>query len=338
MSMTEKKRRVNFDSKSLIHKYGIILLLLAAMVISAFLSDDFFTSKNLFNIFKQVSVVSILAIGECILIIAGQIDLSAGSLVACTGVISALVANATGSLAIGILVCMAVGAAAGLFNGIVVTRYSLPAFIVTLGMQIAMRGLAFYLTDARAIVPEIETYSVLGQGYIGDVPYLVFLVLGLAIIFWFIMSHTSFGRYIYAIGGNEEAAGAAGVHVNRIKTIAFTLSGLLSGIAGYACMSRLNVGQPNVGASGVSYEFDAVIGVVMGGASFTGGTGSVIMALVGCVFIGILNNILNLLNVSAYMQQMVKGGLIIITVVIDAINKGYGGQWLKKLKNQKNDD
>lgn len=331
----KNKLKIPFDTKSFFRKYGIIFLLIVAIAFSAILSDDFFTIKNLFNILKQVSVVSILAFGECMLIIAGQIDLSAGAVVACSGVVSALVSNATGSLTVGIIACLLMGALVGLFNGVIVTRYNLPAFIVTLGAQIAIRGLALYLTSARAIVPELETYRILGQEYVfGVIPYLVLLVLFLAATVWFVMTHTSFGRYIYAIGGNEEAASAAGVRVKKVKTLAFTLSGLLAGIAGFSCMSRLNVAQPNVGATGVSYEFDAVIGVVMGGASFTGGTGSVVMAFLGCIFIGVLNNILNLMNVSAYMQQIVKGGLIIITVIVDAMNKGYGGGWILRRREK----
>jgi inositol transport system permease protein len=319
------------DANFIFRRFGIYILLVLSSIISSLLSDTFFTQVNLFNILKQVSIVGIICFGECMLIIAGQIDLSSGAVIATAGVASVIVTNMTGSVFTGILASIGFGLACGFANGFIVTRYKLPAFIITLGTQIFMRGLALQMTNAIAISPESENFKILGQGsMLGIIPNLVVLLLVLLVISWFIMNKTAFGRYLYATGGNEEAAKASGVNISLVKIIAFMFSGLLAGIAGFACASRINVGQPNIGLSGVAFEFDAIIGCVLGGASLAGGVGSVVAGLAGCVFVGILNNILNLLNVSPYLQQMVKGALIILAVVIDAKGKGYGGkQWLQ---------
>lgn len=305
----------------LLRRFGIVLLLVVIFIVCSLLNENFLTKTNVFNILKQISVVVIVAYGECLLIIAGQTDLSPGSVLCASGVLSAMTYVATGSLVLAIVVSVLVGAASGAVNGFFVTRYALPPFIVTLGMQIIMRGVALYVSEGSPIIISEESFRILGQGSLYSVPNVVILVVILFALVWFLLNRTAYGRYLYAIGGNQEAAKASGIRVNLVKMSAFILCGALSGAAGFVLMSRMNVGQPN---AGVNYEFDAIIGVILGGASFSGGTGTVFGSVVGCMIIGILNNILNLLNVSAYLQQIVKGLLILIAVVADAQSKGVG--------------
>lgn len=316
----------------ILKRYGIILLLILLVVICSILSSNFLTPTNIFNILKQISVVLIIAYGECLLIIAGQTDLSPGSVLCVSGVLSAMAFVGTGSLVLAIVVAILVGALAGVCNGFFVTRYALPPFIVTLGMQITARGIALFVSHGAPVVIEQESFKILGQGSLFGVPNVVILAAVLFVVAWFVLNRTSYGRYIYAVGGNEEAAKASGVGINKVKVIAFTICGALSGVAGFALMSRMNVGQPN---AGVNYEFDAIIGVILGGASFSGGIGTMFGAVVGCMIIGVLNNVLNLLNVSPYIQQIVKGLLILIAVVADAKSKGQGGKSILMSKFQK---
>ena len=217
----KKKLRV----EDIFKKYGIFILLLLAVILSSLASEFFFTKANLFNIIKQVSIVAIIVYGECMLIISGNIDLSLGAIIATGGIASVLIANITGSVIIGMVAGLGFGMAAGFINGFLITRYKLPSFMVTLGMQIFMRGLALQLTKAVAISPDSPSFKILGQGNIFGIPYLVVLVLFLCFVFWFIMHRTSYGRYIYAIGGNEDAAKASGVNVNKVKRITFMISG-----------------------------------------------------------------------------------------------------------------
>ncbi len=317
------------DIHQILKRYGIILLLVVLVIICSFLSDSFLTLTNLFNILKQISVILMIAYGECLVIIAGQTDLSPGSVLCVSGVLAAMTFVSTGSLALSIIVSVLAGAAAGVFNGFFITRYALPPFIVTLAMQFMARGLALYVSNGAPVVIEGDAFKQLGQGQFLGIPNVVFLAAVLFVVAWFLLNRTAYGRYIYAVGGNEEAARASGVNVNRVKVIAFMLCGALSGLAGFALMSRMNVGQPN---AGVNYEFEAIIGVILGGASFSGGVGTMFGSVVGCVIVGVLSNVLNLLNVSAYVQQIVKGLLILIAVVADAKSKGIGvgsfSRWL----------
>ncbi len=317
-----QKREIN--TSYIFRKYGIYIILALSVLVCSLLTDAFISKANLFNIMKQISVVGIICFGECMLIIAGLIDLSSGAVIAVTGVISVMVTNLSGSVAVGLVVALTFGALVGVVSGVIVSKFRLPAFIVTLGVQIFMRGLALQMTNAVAIPPDNDSFKVLGQGSTFGVPNLVILIIFLLLISWFIMNYTAFGRYLYAVGGNEASAKASGINVDRVKILAYAISGFLSALAGFACASRLNVAQPNIGTAGVAFEFDAVIGCVLGGASLAGGVGSIVAALFGCIFVGVLNNVLNLMDVSAYLQQMIKGALILFAVIIDAKGKGIG--------------
>lgn len=306
------------DIKKQLKRFSTLILLLVLVVICSCLNRAFLTPGNIFNIFKQLAPVIVISIGETYLIIAGQIDLSPGSMIALTAVTGALAYNSMGSSIGAIALVVLVGAFAGAVNGFFVTRYKLPAFIVTLGMQMLARGMALYLSKGQTIKTNGSTYKVLGQGSILGIPNLFLVTILLLLIFWFILDRTAYGRYLYAIGGNEEAAKSSGVNVNKVKIAAFVICGALSGFAGIMLGSRLNAGQPTVGDG---YEFDAIIGAVVGGASLNGGIGTLFGTFIGCIIIGVLNNILNLLNVSPYLQDVAKGILILTAVTVDAISK-----------------
>jgi inositol transport system permease protein len=311
-----------FSMTSITKKYGIVILFLLAVILCSILSDTFFTKANIFNVLKQVSIIIILAYGEFMLIVSGGIDLSAGAVVAASGTVSALMYNSTNNIIVAILVSLAIGFLAGCINGFLVTQFSLPPFMVTLGMQIFMRGGALWACNSTPVPIEGELFKILGQGETFGIPNLLYLIFFLLIVFIFVMNRTAYGRYLYAIGGNREAAKASGVKVNKVIFLAYAFAGILSGLGGFGIMSRLNSGTPTVSSTGVAYEFDAIIGIILGGASMSGGTGSVFYAVLGCIFIGILNNTLNLLNVQTYYQQIVKGLLILVAITFDAISKG----------------
>lgn len=330
MNATDNLIKKKSGITNLTKKYGILILVVLAMILCTLLSDTFLTKSNIFNVLKQVSVIIILAYGEFMLIVSGGIDLSAGAVVAATGTMSVIVYNSTGSLILAILTSLAMGFFAGAVNGFFVTKFLLPPFMVTLGMQIFMRGAALWFCNSTPVPVKGETFKILGQGEMLGVPNLLYLIFILLLLFVFIMNRTAFGRYLYAIGGNKDAAQASGIKVDKVIFLAYAWAGLLSGLGGFSIMSRLNSGTPTVGSTGVTYEFDAIIGIILGGTSMTGGNGSVLYSVLGCIFIGILNNALNLLNVQTYYQQIVKGLLIIIAITFDAISKGNGIKLFKK--------
>ena len=204
-----------------------------------------------------------------------------------------------------------------MFSGFVLTRYGIPAFIFTLAVQTSARGLALVFTNGVPI-SNLDRLTVLGQGYIGLIPIPVIILAIVLFITWFIMSRRPLGRYIYAIGGNESAAIASGINVKKVKMLSYLTNGCFVGLAGIILMARVNSGQP---AIGVGYEFDGITACVVGGISLSGGSGSIIGTIAGGLIVGIINNMLNLQNVSAYYQQIVKGLVILIAVIIDVKSK-----------------
>jgi inositol transport system permease protein len=298
-------------------KYTNILILVGAIIICCLLESSFLSSRNFINILRQISVVTILAFGATIMIIGGQLDLSSGTNAAMSGTFACIVYVANGSMFLAVLVGILLGSLVGVVNGFAVTKFSMPPFIVTLAMQQITKGVIFLYTNGQNIY-DIGDFRLLGQGNLGFIPIPVLIMLFIGIISWFLLAKCKFGRYVYAIGGNEKAALASGVNVNRVKMIAYIYSGALAGLAGVVLMSRLNAGLP---ASGIGYETDALTAAVIGGTSFTGGIGTVWGTLVGASILGILNNILSLTGVQAYIQQILKGTLIIIAVAMDIYTK-----------------
>ena len=294
-------------------KYSIFVVLLAMIVVSAMMNDNFLSTRNLTNIAVQLSVATILAYGEMVLIVSGLLDLSSGAVLALAGVLSVSTYKATGNLLLAVAVSIIVAVAFNMINAMFVANFGMPAFIVTLATQMAARGLALLYTSGQNIL-QIGDYAKLGQGKIGSVPIPVIFMLVATAVIWYIMNHTRLGRSFYAIGGNEEAAVASGINVVKSKYKAFLINGILVGVAGVLFMARVNAGLPN---GAIGYEMEGLTAAIVGGTSFSGGVGTTFGTLVGSFIIGCLNNIMNLQGVDSYLQQVVKGGIIVAAVLYD---------------------
>ncbi|MDO4345261.1 MAG: ABC transporter permease [Eubacteriales bacterium] len=304
----------NVSGMEFLKKYGILLVLVAMWVILLIVSPTFRTVDNAINILRQVAVNGILAIGMTFVIMTGGIDLTVGSLVAVAGVVCGSIIVANPSMwAVGIIAALAACAIFGAINGFFVAYMGVPAFVATLaGMTIA-RGFAYVYSDGKPYTMASKTFSSIGKGM---VPIVIFLVI--FAVCHILLSRTKFGRYIYATGGNIRAAEASGVRVKRILMKVYIMAGVLSGIAGVVLAARTNSGQPAVGTG---FETDAIAAAVIGGTSMTGGIGTIPGTLIGILIIGTLNNGLNLLNVSSYYQQIVKGIIILGAVCFDISSK-----------------
>lgn len=305
------------------------LIALAIMVLAmSLLSERFLTADNGWNILRQISVNLCLSIGMTLIILAAGIDLSVGAVLALSGAVAAgvlkngvvllpfavrLEFTVLGAIVAGLLV----GAAAGWFNGLAITRFRLPPFVATLGMFSIARGLTMLWTGGFPITGLGSEFGFIGTGVFLGIPMPVWISGTLVVVFLVVTRRTRFGRYLYAVGGNERAALLTGLPVARIKLGVYTLGGLLSGAAGLIVTARLDSAQPN---AGLGYELDSIAAVVIGGTSLSGGRGSVLGTVLGCLIIGVLNNGLFLLDVSPFWQQVVKGLVILAAVAIDRMN------------------
>ena len=298
-------------------KYSIFLVLLALFIVCCAINPNFLSWTNLTNISRQLAVTTILAFGETILIVCGLLDLSSGSVIALSGTLSVAAFKATGNLLLAFLVGIAVAVVCNFLNGLMVTTFKAPAFIATLAMQTMARGAALLYTSGQNIY-QIGDYIVFGQGSIGPVPTPILFLLVIFLVTWYLLTNTRFGRSLYAIGGNESAAIASGIAVNRIKMSAYLVNGIFVGIAAVLFMSRVNAGLPN-GALG--YEFEALTATVIGGTSMSGGIGTAGGTLIGAFIVGFLNNIMNLTGVDSYLQQIVRGLIIALAVIYDIFAK-----------------
>lgn len=312
--------------KKVMSKYGIYFILILLVITLSFMSDVFLTSRNLFNVVRQVSVIGVISLGVTLVIISKGIDLSSGSVLAMAAVVAASLGQQGDwaqkmfpsipqlPLIIPILAALAVGMLAGTINGSLIAKTGIPAFIATLGMMTSARGLALLYTDGRPVSTLTESYQWIGQGYIWKIPVPVLIYALMAFITWVMLNHTRFGKNIYAIGGNISAAKVSGIKVDRNLIMIYAYAGFLAGLAGLMLSARVNTGQPGMG---VSYELDAIAATTIGGTSHAGGIGTIGGAIVGALILGVLNNGLNLLGVSAYWQQIIKGLIIVGAVVID---------------------
>ena len=296
-----------------VSKYSIFVILVGAFLISTLLNRNFVSPANLSNILKQNSVVAILAFGETMLIIAGLIDLANGAVLALAGVLSVAVYKATGSLLIASAVGLGVGILCNGVSGLLASFFKTPPFIATLAVMTMARGLALLYTAGQSIY-QIGNFVVLGQGSLFFIPIPIIFMALILILTWYILNNTRMGRSLYAIGGNEEAANASGIQVSRTKFIVYIINGVFVGLAGVLFMSRNNAGLP---AAAQGYEFEALTAAVIGGTSFSGGIGTAMGTLAGAFIVGILNNIMNLLGVNSYIQQIVKGIIIALAVIMD---------------------
>lgn len=315
----------NGKLNAVVEKYSIFFILIIMIVICTVLNNNFLSRGNVINVARQLSVSTILAYGEMILIIAGMLDLSSGSVLALSGVLSVSYykahigdgSNGAMVMLVAVLVAIAVSVACNMVNALMVTNFKTPPFIATLAMQMVARGLALYYTAGQNIL-QIGNYTYLGQGSIGGIPIPIIFLIVISVIIWYIMRHTRFGRSLYAIGGNEEASIASGINVNRSKYMAFLINGILVGIAGVLFMSRVNAGLPN---GAVGYEMEGLTAAIVGGTSFSGGVGTTLGTLAGSFIIGCLNNIMQLKGVDSYVQQVVKGVIIAVAVIWDISSK-----------------
>ena len=298
-------------------KYSIYLILLVMLVICSLLSPAFFSAKNLSNISRQISITTIISFGMTMLIIAGMIDLAAGSVMALAGILAVAAYKATGSLVLSMLIGIAIGVACNIVSGLIVTRFKTPPFIATLAMMTSARGAALYYTNGQNIY-QLDEFIVFGQGDIFGIPTPVVVMVIIALLTWYLLNDTRFGRHLYAIGGNEDAARASGIKINHNKMLAYIISGAFVGLSGVLFMSRVNAGLPN---AGIGFEFDAMTASIIGGTSFSGGVGTAMGTLVGAFIMGFLNNIMNLLGIQSYLQQIIKGGIIVIAVAYDIMSK-----------------
>ncbi|HJV16313.1 MAG TPA: ribose ABC transporter permease [Bacillales bacterium] len=310
---TNKKAEVNWIL--LVEKHRVLLIFIVLCVIAGFLSDVFFTMSNVMNVLRQVSIIAIIASGMTLIILLAGIDLSVGAVMAFSGAILAGAFTAGWPLWIAILAALAVGLLFGLFNGFFVARFGIPSFIVTLAVMVIARGATLVYTKGYPLVVSNEPYRFIGSGRFFGIPIpiiIMFIVFGL--MYW-MLKYTSFGRYIFAIGGNEETAILSGINVKAIKIAVFGISGLLSALSAIIYTSRLMSAQPT---AGTGIELDAIAAVIIGGTSLSGGKGTVVGTLIGALIMGVLDNILNLMNVSPFYQSIAKGLVILIAVLVDS--------------------
>jgi ribose/xylose/arabinose/galactoside ABC-type transport system permease subunit len=323
LSITEKhnvkKGLKNTDYMDIIRKYGILLILLAIALFLSIISPVFLTFNNLLNVVRQISINGIIAVGMTFVIIIGGIDLSVGSIVAVAGVIAGSILSTNPSnVFYAVFAAIVASAIFGLLNGLLVSKFNIAAFVATLATMTIARGFALVYTNGKPYVLASKSFSTLGQGYLGAIPVPVVILVIVVAIMSIMLNFTKFGRYVYALGGNENATKVSGINVSRVKTWVFVVNGALAGLAGVILASRINSGQP---AIGTGFELDAIAAVVIGGTSLTGGVGTISGTIIGSLIIGIINNGLNLLNVSSYYQQIVKGLIIAIAVIVDMRSK-----------------
>jgi ribose transport system permease protein len=301
-------------------QFGTILGLIVLSLVLWALTPHFLTVPNLLNIAQQTSINAIVAVGMTFVIISGGIDLSVGSIVAMSGVVLGVALQAGQPLPLALAAAVGVGAACGLVNGAIVSWGGLPPFIVTLGMMSIARGAALLFTEGRPVSGFDPGFRSLATGHVGLVPSPIVVTIVVYLIAHLVLTRTTFGRYVYAIGGNEEATRLSGVAVRRHKTMIYAVSGLMSAIAAVILTARLNSAQP---IAGMMYELDAIAATVIGGTSLMGGEGTLQGTLVGALIMGVLRNGLNLLGVSSFLQQIVIGAVIIGAVLVDTVLKRH---------------
>lgn len=291
---------------------GLILLIIVVSI----LNPSFLDLSNLLNLLRQISINGLIAFGMTFIILTGGIDLSVGSILALSSAFIALMITSGVDPLIALIIGVLIGFVLGAVNGLLVTKGNMAPFIATLATMTIFRGLTLVITDGNPITNLGDSYlfQLFGKGYFIGIPVPAVTMIIVFVILLIILQKTTFGRHTYAIGGNEVAAKISGIKVNKIKILIYGISGLMSALAGGILTSRLNSAQPT---AGTSYELDAIAAVVLGGTSLTGGKGRIVGTLIGVLIIGVLNNGLNLLGVSSFYQQVVKGVVILIAVLID---------------------
>lgn len=313
---TAKKKAFNFGQ--FYGKYGIFIILAVIFAAASVAVPGFFSEYNLTSVLLSIACTTVLALGATFVIILGNINIAYGSELAFIGCIACMVDVATGSVVLALLAALAIGLVLGALTGFVITKFNIPAFIMTLALTEAARGGAVLVTGGKTISGLSDPFRFLGQGYVGPIPMAIIILVIAFIIMWIILNKTPFGRYLYAVGGNAKAAEASGISPKKVILKAYILDGILVGISSVVLMSRLNSGVPG---AAVSYEMDAITAVVVGGTSMSGGSGTLFGTIVGAIIVGIINNVQTLMGVDSNMQKIVKGCIIVAAVIIDVVTK-----------------
>jgi len=301
----------------------IAMILVLCLMIAAFsiASPDFFSQRNLINILRQVTMIGITSFGLTFMLIAGGVDLSTGQIVALSGVtVTLLMVKFSISPWLAVIITLVIASIMGYFNGGVAIWLRIPSLVSTLAMMQVYSGIAFILTKGQTIYGFPDSFDFIGKGYVGIIPVPVIIMIGIMAVGWVVLNKTSFGKHLYAIGGNKEAAKLSGINVNRTFILASTICGLSCGIAGVIMASRVGSGQANISAT---FGFDVITAVVLGGGSVDGGEGKVSGVLIGVLIMGVLSNGLALLNVYDYYQQVIKGIVLIGAVGFDKLRQAY---------------
>ncbi|MCX8894746.1 ribose ABC transporter permease [Vibrio parahaemolyticus] len=318
---TETISKKLFTKEWLIEQKSLIALLFLIVVVS-FLNPNFFTVDNILNILRQTSVNAIIAVGMTLVILTAGIDLSVGSVLALCGAFAASLIAMEVPVLIAVPTALLAGAALGAISGIIIAKGKVQAFIATLVTMTLLRGVTMVYTDGRPIstgfTDTADAFAWFGTGYALGIPVPVWLMVVVFAAAWYLLNHTRFGRYVYALGGNESATRLSGINVDRVKIGVYAICGMLAALAGIIVTSRLSSAQPT---AGMGYELDAIAAVVLGGTSLMGGKGRIMGTLIGALIIGFLNNALNLLDVSSYYQMIAKAVVILLAVLVDNKNK-----------------
>ncbi|ELU8557254.1 ribose ABC transporter permease [Vibrio cholerae] len=322
MTNTTSDNRKKLLSKEWLIEQKSLIALLFLVVIVSFLNPNFFTVDNLLNILRQTSVNAIIAVGMTLVILTAGIDLSVGSVLALCGAFAATLVAMEVPVLVAVPTALLAGAALGAISGIIIAKGKVQAFIATLVTMTLLRGVTMVYTDGRPIstgfTDTADTFAWFGTGYALGIPVPVWLMVVVFAGAWYLLNHTRFGRYVYAVGGNESATRLSGINVDRVKIGVYAICGLLAALAGIIVTSRLSSAQPT---AGMGYELDAIAAVVLGGTSLMGGKGRIMGTLIGALIIGFLNNALNLLDVSSYYQMIAKAVVILLAVLVDNKNK-----------------
>ncbi|MHC1773678.1 MAG: ABC transporter permease [Flexilinea sp.] len=297
---------------------GLVFVLLIVSLILSLVTNTFFTFTNIVNIFKQVTLVSIIAAGQTFVITSGGIDLSVGFVLGLSSIVMCELINLGVPIPLAILACLLCGVLFGIINGILITRLNLPAFIITLGMQYIAKGLINVITEGYSIMINSPFIMALGQGSWGHIPIMILFLPFVIIIINYIYTQTVFGNYVKAIGGNENAARLSGVNVDKNKVMVYALNGLLCGLVGVIITGRLNSGNPN---AGLNYDMNTIGAVIIGGTALSGGAGTVIGSMLGALLLGVIRNGLTLLKVNMYWETVATGAIIIAVCALDSMTK-----------------
>lgn len=309
------KKYFGMTKELFLRRYGIVFIFIAMVILLSIVSPVFRTWRNWVSILQQVSTNGILALGMVFVITAGGIDLSIGSMLALTSVVVGETLIFTNSIPLAILAAIVICSLFGLVNGVLVAKFNLFPFVVTLATQLVIRGMAYIVSGGQSKVILHPNYREIGLGKIGEViPFSVLILIGVAVVAYVLLHQTTYGRFIYAVGGNKDAALASGVNVDKTLIGSYFIMGICSAISGVILTSRINASQPNIG---IGYETDAIAACVIGGTSFAGGVSTIPGAMIGIFMIGIIYNGMNLLKVQSYWQTVIKGLLILVAVLLD---------------------